>query len=133
MRLFLARRSRFGTVTRCDRGFEDTRIPFCASQRKRRLAGYGAARANRERVHVSVERRERGDFERNGIELLLVARTIAEDSSFLRADHSVWLSSVAHEGDVFLALDDDELGWLKRVAPMVAVRLSPDMNENRVG
>jgi len=54
--------------------------------------GYGAARANRERVHVSVERGERGDFERNGIELLLVARTIAARGLELLTSRSIGLA-----------------------------------------
>lgn len=46
-----------------------------------------------------------------------------EDLCFLRADGSVWLGSVAHEGDVFLELAPDELEALARRVPEIVARL----------
>lgn len=48
-----------------------------------------------------------------------------EDLSFLRADFTVWLGSVAHEHDVFLELEEHELIELLQIAPQMAERLIP--------
>lgn len=49
-----------------------------------------------------------------------------EDVSFLRADFSLWLASVAHEGDVFLELESQEFLSLAQLAPQLARRLVAD-------
>lgn len=49
-----------------------------------------------------------------------------EDVCFLRADGSVWLGSVAHEGDVFLELAPEELEALARQVPEIVGRLAKD-------
>lgn len=49
-----------------------------------------------------------------------------EDLSFLRADFSVWLGSVAHEHDVFLELEEREAIELLQISPQIAERLIAD-------
>lgn len=49
-----------------------------------------------------------------------------EDVCFLREDGSVWLGSIAHEGDVFLELAPEELGALAEQAPDLVDRLAAD-------
>ncbi len=55
---------------------------------------------------------------------------LPEDVSFLRADASVWLGSVAHEKDVFLQLSDEEFSVLSDRVPELAARLRADLPEN---
>ncbi len=51
---------------------------------------------------------------------------LPEDLCFLRSDGTPWLASVAHEGDAYLEITDDEMRELLNVEPRIADYISAD-------